>query len=67
MAWGIILIIYVVPFWLWQISRHEAIEARKRLYPGRTQEIADEQRFTKLSLAWCAGLAILIAIWFATK
>lgn len=67
MAWGIILIIYVVPFWIWQISRHEAIEARKRLYPGREQEDADNARLTRYSLIWCAGLAILVATWYLTK
>lgn len=67
MAWGIILILYIVPFWLWQISRHEQIEARKKLYPGREQENTDEARHTKLSLIWCVGLVILVAPWYATK
>lgn len=67
MILGLILIAYIVPFWIWQISRHEAIEARKHLYPGRAKEIADEQRFTKLSLVWCVGLVILIAVLYASK
>lgn len=67
MFWSIIIVVYVVSFWAWQVSQNEAIETRKKLYPGREQERIDDQRFSKISLAWCAGLAALLAIWFAMK
>jgi hypothetical protein len=60
-VWSIILIIYIVPFWVWQVSRNETtIKVRKNLYPGPKQEFTDESVFWKISAAWCLGLVLLL-------
>lgn len=63
MAWGIAIIVYTIPFWIWQMIYHYDIERRKKRFPGREQEAIDEKRFTKLSLYWCAGLVAMLIIW----
>lgn len=63
--WGLLLIIYVVPFGLWQISEYNTIEARRKLYPGRASEERQDNRFTNLSLLWCVGLVAALAAWKA--
>lgn len=63
--WGLLLIVYVVPFWIWQVSEHYNIEARKKLYPGRTEEVYRDSRFNRLGLLWCVGLVAVLAAWKA--
>lgn len=63
--WGLLLTVYVVPFWLWQLSEHEKIEARKRLYPGRSDEERHDRLLTRRSLVWCGGLAAILGAWGA--
>jgi hypothetical protein len=60
--WGLVLVLYVVPFWFWQLSEHLLIEARKKLYPGRP-DIQNEGRFNKVSFVWILGLFVLLAGW----
>jgi hypothetical protein len=61
--WGILILAYVVPFWLWQLSEYSTIEARKKLYPGRQEEEQRDSRLTKRSLVWSAGMAVIVAGW----
>lgn len=63
--WGLLLILYVVPFWLWQFSEFNKIETRKKIYAGRVDEILREKRFDNLGLLWCIGLAAVLAAWKA--
>lgn len=61
--WGLLLIAYIVPFWLWQVSAHNSIETRKKLYPGRENERQLERQLINRSLLWSAGLVVLLAAW----
>lgn len=63
--WGILLIVYLVPFWLWQASEHSTIEARKKLYPGRADEEQRDSLFDRRSGMWAVGLCALLAAWAA--
>lgn len=63
--WGLLLVAYIVPFWLWQISAHNTVEIRKELYPGRKEEEVSETRVIWLGLGWCVGLAVLLFAWHA--
>jgi len=67
MVFGALLILYIVPFWIWQLVRHFDIERRKKLYPGREQEKQDEERFESISLRWCIGLVAMLALWKITS
>lgn len=63
--WGALIIIYVIPFWIWQISEYGTIETRKKLYSERPDEQLHESRLINRSIAWCVGLVILIVGWMA--
>ena len=63
--WGLLLMIYVIPFWVWQISAHSTVEVRRKLYPGRADEDKQESHFTNLGLLWSAGLVVLLVGWQA--
>ncbi len=63
--WGLLLLIYTVPFWFWQMSEYSTIEARRKLYPGRENEERQEKRFTNIGLLWCVGLVALLVAWKA--
>jgi hypothetical protein len=55
--WGLLLLLYVAPFWLWQFSEFNKIEARKKIYAGRLDEILQKKRFDNFGLLWCIGLS----------
>lgn len=63
--WGLVLILYVVPFWVWQVSAHGTVEIRKSLYPGRSDERRLEHRNGRLETAWIVGLLLLLGAWSA--
>lgn len=63
--WGLLVVVYIVPFWLWQMSVNNTFEIRKELYPGRSDEVVAESRFNRAGLLWCVGLLAMVGAWYA--
>jgi hypothetical protein len=61
--WGLVLIVYLVPFWIWQVSEWPTIETLKKLYPGRPNAANAERRFDIVGAVWCVGFVGLLAAW----
>lgn len=63
--WGLLLITYIIPFWFWQVSEHNKIEVRKKLYSDPTEYELQERRFNLRSLFWSFGLVVSLGAWNA--
>lgn len=67
--WGILISIYVIPFCLWLMLKHNDNDARKeareKFYPGHVEEDRQDNRLMILTLLWGVGLAALLAAWKA--
>lgn len=64
--WGLILMIYILPFSLWQLSKLYDIEARKRSpFSTGEPEVPEERLLDTLSWFWIAGLVAMLAAYEA--
>ena len=61
--WGLVLIVYLVPFWIWQVAQWRTIQVLEKLYPGRPNAANAQRRFDILSAVWCVGFVGLLAAW----
>lgn len=61
--WGIVLIAHIVPWAAWIFNRHQTIETRRKLYPGRADEDRQDANTTRTGLLLTAGLAFLLVAW----
>jgi len=61
--YGLFLILYIVPYWVWMIARDQKLEILKQFYPGRADEKALERQEYKVGGLWTAGLVLLLAGW----
>ena len=55
--WTLALLLYVVPFGLWQISYDDGLRAQKRRHPERP--VLEDRRFLAVELLWAVGLVAL--------
>jgi hypothetical protein len=62
--WGVLLIAYIVPYWIWAVSRDHTIETRKRLFPGRPEYDHMDRRSTLFGLIWSIGIGLLLLGWW---
>lgn len=58
--WGVILILYILPFWVWQVNDHYSHKARKEIYLNSPDQGAEDTRSDWISYAWCAGFLSLL-------
>jgi hypothetical protein len=63
--WGVLLMAYTFPFWLWQFSAHLRIENRRKVYADDAGNTTKERRFNTVSLIWCVGLVAALLAWNA--
>ncbi len=63
--WGVILIAYIVPYFIWSVSREQTLEIRKKLYPGRKEEEPFDKRSTFYGVLWSVGIGLLLVAWWA--
>ncbi len=61
--WGLVLIVYLVPFWIWQVSEWPTVQALEKLYPGRATAANAQRRLVIVSAVWCIGFVGLLAAW----
>lgn len=61
--WAIILLLYIIPFWIWQSYEFQNIEILKGFYPGREDEKKREKRSYIIGGIWCVGLFALMLLW----
>ena len=64
LIWGVILIVYIVPYIFWAVSREQTLEIRKKLRPGRMEEERFDERSTRYGLLWSIGIVLLVLAWW---
>ena len=61
--WGLILVLYVIPWAAWTFSREQTLQTRRKLYPGRKDEDLLEGSTTRTGLWLAGGLVYLLGAW----